>query len=81
MSKIETIGAFWSELPFILEEAEQMTHDEDAAAMLIEFLEQYRGTWQRIVVTMRLSGAKRALFERSLAVLAERDMDDGIPAG
>jgi len=76
-----TASEFWSELPYILEEAEQIADDEEAAVMLIEFLEAYRGTWQRIVATMRLSGARRALVERARAVLAEREADDGIPAG
>jgi G:T/U-mismatch repair DNA glycosylase len=77
MSKSETMYAndFWSELPHVPFEAEQLD-DEASAAMLINFLEDHRQTWEAIVVAMRATSGKRALFERACLVLAERKVDE-----
>jgi hypothetical protein len=79
MSKSETINAndFWSELPHVLFEAEQLD-DESSAAMLVNFLEGHRHTWEAIVVAMRASSGKRALFERACLLLAERRADESV---
>ena len=70
---------FWAELPHVLSEAEHL-EDAEAAAMLVNFLEDYRHMWPNIAASMRASAARRALFERSVLILAERDgVDDGIP--
>jgi hypothetical protein len=63
---------FWSELPIILEAAEEL-EDADAAAMLIEFLEDHKQTWQAIVTSMRESADRRRLFERAVRVLEGKE--------
>ncbi len=73
------MNEFWDELPFVLSEAE-LLEDADAAAMLVNFLEDYRHVWPEIAASMRESADRRALFERSVLILAEQDgVDDGIP--
>jgi hypothetical protein len=82
MSKTETTNSndFWRRLPYVLQEAEQTADDEDAAAMLIEFLEQHHWMFPRIASTLRLTGTKRTLIQRACAILAVRDdVDDSIP--
>ena len=76
---MDDVSGFWSELPHVLFECEQLG-DAEAAAMLVAFLEDHRETWQLIVAGMQASAAKRELFERSVLILAERTGDDGIPS-
>lgn len=73
---------FWSGLREILREAEEILDDEDAAALLVEFLEQHRWMFPRIASTLRLTGTKRTLIQRAAAILAVHDgsIDDGIPS-
>ncbi len=83
MSKIETIDAseFWRELPDVLAQAEQLGDEAAAAEVLVEFLEQFRHVWPAIAASLHVSTGRRALFQRSVRILAERDMvDDSIPA-
>jgi hypothetical protein len=55
--------------------------DADAAEVLVDFLEDYRHVWPAIAAGMHASAGRRALFVRSVKILAERDLvDDGIPS-
>jgi hypothetical protein len=70
---------FWSELPDVLAQAEQLD-DAAAASVLVEFLEAYRHAWTAIAASIHASAGRRALFERGVLILAERDMvDDRLP--
>jgi hypothetical protein len=78
---MENVQAFWSSLSVVLAEIDGMA-DEAAAETLIDYLERYREGWTAIAASMHASAGRRALVERGVQILAQRDMvDDGIPSG
>jgi hypothetical protein len=71
--KEDDLDDFWSKLGFVLMTIDSM-EDQNAAAALGAFLEGYMDdSWPDIVASMRKSADWRALFERSLLVLAKKD--------